>query len=56
MRKKDVMRPLVWEIILKDLHWKGTKKCYPYVLNGINKKATIKLEDLYKIVKWETSY
>lgn len=47
------MRPLIFEKILQTLRWKGTQMIFPYTLNGYNKRAVLKLKDLYKIIKWE---
>lgn len=53
-RKKDVMRPFIFEDILEHFNWSGEHMVFPYTLNGHNKKAVIKVSDLYKIIKWKT--
>ena len=54
MKKKDVMRPIMIETIMRSFDWKGTHMIWRYTLNGNPKKAVIYLKDLIKIIKWET--
>lgn len=52
MRKKDVMKPLIIDRILKDFKWSGTEKIWLYTLEGVSKEARIKLSDFIKIIRF----